>query len=76
MTHLTLHHPAHPLDRAGGVTAEPNQVEAGSDRRERISQFVRQHRQELVFARGGVPQLLFGAGALDRLPGPLRGFPD
>ena len=76
MTHLTLHHPAHPLDRHHGVAAAPNQFQTGSNRGERISQFVRQHRQELVFARGGVPQLLLGAGAFDRLPGPLRGFPD
>ena len=73
---LTLHHPAHALDRTHGVAAAPNQFEAGSYRRERISQLVRQHRQELVFARIGFPQLLLGAGAFDGLPGPLRGVLD
>ena len=76
MTHLTLHHPAHSLDRHHGVAAAPNQFEAGSNRSERISQFVRQHRQELVFSRIGFTQLLLGAGAFDGLPGPLRGFLD
>ena len=63
-------------DGTGSVTAAPNQFQAGSYRRERISQFVRQHRKEFVLARVGVAQLLFGAGALARLPRPLAGFPD
>ena len=76
MTDLTLHHAAHSFDRHHGVAAAPNQFEAGSYRGERISQFVREHRQELVFSRIGVPQLLLGAGAFDGLPRPLRGFLD
>ena len=76
MTHLALHHPAHSLDRDDGVAATPDQFEARSYRRERIPQFVRQHRQELVFSGIGFPQLLLGARAFDSLPGPLRGFLD
>ena len=76
MADLTLHHPAHSLDRHHGVATEPNQFEARSYRGERISQFVRQQRQELVFPGIGLPQLFLGPRAFDGLPGPLRGFLD
>jgi len=76
VTHLALHHPAHSLDRDDGVAATPDQFEARSYRRERIPQFVRQHRQELVFSGIGFPQLFLGARAFDGLPRSLRGVLD
>jgi len=76
VTDLTLHDPAYSLDCHRTIAAPPNHLKAGSYRRERVSQFVRQHRQEFVFPSIGCSQLLLGAGTLDDLPGPLRGFLD
>ena len=56
---LPLHHPSHPLHRVAAVAAEPNQLEAGADRRQRIAQLVRQHGQELVLPPVAFEQLLF-----------------
>ena len=46
------------------------------DRRKRVAQLVRQHRQELVLSNTGVPELFLGAGAFEGLPGPLGGLLD
>jgi hypothetical protein len=76
VTDLTLHDAAYSLDGRHGVAAAANQFESGSNRGERISQFMRQHRQELVFPSIGFPQLPLRTGAFDRFPGARRGFLD
>ena len=51
---LTLHHGAHLLDRGWRIAGEPDQFQAGADRRQRVAQLVRQHRQELVLPAIGL----------------------
>jgi hypothetical protein len=64
------------VDGAHGVATATNQFEAGAYRSERISQFVRQDRQELVLSSICFPQPLLGAGAFDGLPGTPRSVCD
>ena len=51
-------------------------LDRDENRGERISQLVRQQRQELVFPNTGLTQQRLGAGAFDGLPGPVRGLFD
>ena len=62
VANLTIHHASDPFDRCRRVTRNPDQLQARSNRCQRIAKLMRQHRQELVLAPVGLAQFFF-AGA-------------
>ena len=69
---LAFHHRAGRLDDLGLAVGQADDLERVADRRQRVPQFVRQGREELVLAAIGVAKLLVEAGVLDRDRGHLR----
>jgi hypothetical protein len=64
MAELPLHHDADALDQLRTVAGKLEQLDAGSQRGERISELMAEHCQKLVLAPVRFAQRLFGAFAL------------
>ena len=73
--HLPLHHRVELFDRRG-VAADAKQVKGVSQRRERVAQLVREHRDELVLALVDLSQRGFRGRALGDLVALSAGVAD